>query len=215
VSRRDGDDLDRHYTPREVAQAVVRAIGVRPGQTAIEPSCGGGAFVDALLEAGLAVDGVDLDPEAPGLQRVQRGHVRDFGGVLCPEDLGATARYDWAIMNPPFRAVDAHLAAAMRVARRVAMVVRVTWLGARERSGDLEAMRPDRVIMPTPRPSFSSSGGTDQAPVVVVVWYRVGSPAARTDFELLPWRDVRSGRQDQGLALQGARYAWLAAGEAE
>lgn len=197
------DPLDRYYTPADVAEAVVGALGVLPGQTAWEPSCGGGAFVRALRARGVVVDGVDLDPDAPGLREVRNAHVGDFVR-LAPQ----LPRASWVVMNPPFAHVDRHLAAAFAVGSQVALVARATWLGSAERTGDLEAMRPDRVLLPTPRPSFAEGRGTDAAPVVVVVWHRVGTPAPFTRFELLPWRRVQSHRLDRGLALAEARKVW-------
>ncbi len=201
---------DAYYTPVDLAEAIVGALGVLPGQSALEPSCGGGAFVRALQARGLAVDGVDVDPGAPGLREVRQGLVGDFALVDLASIAPPAGRWDWAVTNPPFSAIDAHLARCFALADAVALVARVTWLGARERAGDIDAMRPDRVLLPAPRPSFLSGGASDQAPVVVLIWYRVGSPAALTRWETLLWRDVKG--QGRALPLQDARLTWDARG---
>lgn len=62
-----GDFLERFYTPRSLAVACVerlRNTGLLDGDLFLEPSVGGGAFVDALRSAfdGATVHGVDMDP---------------------------------------------------------------------------------------------------------------------------------------------------------
>lgn len=89
--------LDQFYTRPELAEAYVAEIIERwrdPDVLFVEPSAGAGAFSQPLLDAGRKTRAVDIDPQAPGIQRM------DFllpGGIF-----GGTHSAIVVIGNPPF-----------------------------------------------------------------------------------------------------------------
>lgn len=129
------DELDRHYTPQALADAIVDRLVSRGhignGCHAIEPSAGGGAFVRALHRHRITVTAVDVDPEAVGLQ---------IADLAFPGDWPAYARVshasaDAVVGNVPFGGPPdylgiQHALASLPVARSaVALILPWSWLG--------------------------------------------------------------------------------------
>ena len=192
--------LDRYDTPAGLCAAVVRALALEPGLRVLEPSVGAGHWVRPLEDAGCTVFANDLDPEAEGLALVppERRWVGPF------EQLDPGQRFDLVVMNPPFSAIDAHLARALELAPRVVLLCRSTWLAAAGRRAALAQMPPAQVLLPSPRPSFVAGGGLDSAPALVIEW-RVGLSCS-TLFRLLDWqleggRALSAGQHDAGDVL--------------
>jgi hypothetical protein len=180
------DVLDRYYTPDALADACVQrlrwAYGLRSTATVVEPSVGGGAWVRALLRHGVgAVDGYDLDADAPGLGLCARATVGDWVQAKADE-----RTWDWAVGNPPYRHTDAHVAAALLRASNVAMLLRVGWLCGQRRSAMLRAHVPSDVVFIRGRPSFTEDGGADTSEYAMVIW-RAGA-SNTTHAEWLSWR---------------------------
>lgn len=202
---------DAYYTPPELASAIVSRLGVRPGDRVLEPSVGGGAFVPPLLGAGAEVYACDSDMAAAGFKLVPpaRFRVADFGqwggGSPWPE----VEPFDLIVGNPPYSAVDEHLAVALRLARRVVFVLRSTWLSSGFRALDLVELTPSRMWMPSPRPSFRADGATDSAPAMVIEWRR--GEIWQTRFEVLPWRPT--GPSSRAPAWPDVVAAWHAGAE--
>lgn len=106
-----------HVTPPDVAARMVRYLGEPPaaGGWTLEPSAGTGNLSRALVNAGYT-----------RIQQVER-HIRlsqglsEFGGVAnqCflefAAEMQGRAEYLRVIMNPPFRDVRNHVAAARRL----------------------------------------------------------------------------------------------------
>lgn len=72
---------DAHWTPPELARACVADLAEWLDPFAVlEPSAGGGAFVDAAHEMWphALLTGVDIHPDAPGLERCDRVIVGDL-----------------------------------------------------------------------------------------------------------------------------------------
>ena len=140
------------FTPQWLADRLVRwalPARIRPGFRIVEPSAGSGNFVEAAKwiaceEPANRVDAVELDPRwaehmrkrfhCGGRREPQAGQggirvvERDFLTLPVPTD--RSLRYDLAVGNPPYekQADVAFLAHAMRVAKRVAFVVRWAFL---------------------------------------------------------------------------------------
>jgi hypothetical protein len=194
--------LDRYDTPAPLCAAVVRALALPAGLRVLEPSVGAGHWVGPLLATGAELWVNDVDPAAEGLGMV-RGVRRSVGRF---EDLAlppGAAPFDLIVMNPPYSAIDAHLAHAMALARRVVLVCRSTWLVAASRRSTLAQLPPRQIWLPSPRPSFVPGGSTDAAPAAVLDW-TVGLEA-ETRFELLAWsaRPV-----EPGHPVEAALGAW-------
>lgn len=104
----------RVYTPDALARRVVDGLPMSPGSRWLDPSCGDGAFLRAVLSrareegvAGLHVEGWDIDPDALT--------AADTGLRALAEAAGATltlvhrdalepleTRYDVVVGNPPY-----------------------------------------------------------------------------------------------------------------
>lgn len=108
-----------HVTPPEVAARMVEYLGSYPQKQTLEPSAGTGALVNALLEQGhskqeLVV--VELNVELNGRLGASFGrditHIRgcflEWAGQV-----GARGQFAQIIMNPPFKNVKKHIAAAL------------------------------------------------------------------------------------------------------
>ena len=189
------DPLDRCYTPKALAQAIVDQLDIRPGDTVLEGAVGSGAFVEALLAAGADLWVNDLDPDAAGLRMVapERASQADFGQWDAERPASWPVRFDWIIGNPPFKRADEHVAVAFRHARRVCFILRSTWYGAGFRADLLNIMIPQRKTLPGPRPPFRlDRKSPDPAPPLVVDW-KVGVPGPASN-RVLKWKDVRAPR---------------------
>lgn len=90
-----------YATPAALADRMVRALDVKPGQTILEPSAGEGALLEALMRLAvtpLAVDALDLDPK-----RVKSLVEKGFGALQVDFlEFPLRALYDRVLMNPPF-----------------------------------------------------------------------------------------------------------------
>ena len=53
--------LDAYYTPRPLAQALIEQLPITASQSVLEPSSGGGAFVQALLSKTPRVTALDIE----------------------------------------------------------------------------------------------------------------------------------------------------------
>lgn len=90
------------YTPADLAEAMVRALGDVPRATWLEPSHGNGVFVEALARSGVGKErivAIDLDPATMAADRYAmtlRGI--DFLRWANQTDL----RFDRIVGNPPF-----------------------------------------------------------------------------------------------------------------
>lgn len=172
-NKKPRDVLDRYYTPQWMARAGaqlalpwIRALHRSPGQWALEPSAGGGALVDALLELDVPLQrivAVELDWRAhlrlqgrlPGLAL----HQGDYLDWTYPDGPGPLLVLD----NPPFRGAEAHVDKHLRWVSPVGVVLvlqRVNWLASQERE-TFWREHPAEVFVAGTRPSFTGDGKTD------------------------------------------------------
>lgn len=97
--------LQAFYTPDRLADRVIEIAGVA-GHDVFEPSCGGGALVDAALRAGARfVWGMDIDPAAvmATMDRVTKIHGGGAANILHGDFIMMLPRqFIRVVMNPPF-----------------------------------------------------------------------------------------------------------------
>lgn len=169
-TRRDFQDFP---TPRDVVGQLVDEADLARGMRALEPSCGSGAILGALVAAGCDATGVEV-------QMRHATAARAIGApVLCYDFLALAPEptFDRVVMNPPFakRAEVAHVRHALRFVRPGGVLVTVMSAGIlyredrsyaelRETFHDVGRHRIDRL----PMGSFSSSG-TNVDTVMVAV----------------------------------------------
>lgn len=183
-AKRPGE-LDRYYTPDDVALACVAALHLAPGLTIVEPSVGGGAFAMAarVCSEGCRIVGIDADPNASGLVLVDEDHVGDF---LHWQPAGPV---QYVIGNPPFNEAEAHVRHALAVSQYgVAMLLRLAFLETAKRAEFWREHPPDEVHVLVRRPSFTG-GATDSAAYGWFVWRKLECDRPPT----LHWLDWSAG----------------------
>jgi len=155
VTRIEGD---RYYTPDDVALACVGALPCSFYGHALEPHCGGGAFVRALRwHRFQKITTVDVDPNAgPDLNC-------DF--LQIPRSINV----DCIVGNPPFADAEAHVRHALSLTPRVAFLLRLGFLASQKRAALFEKHRPAMVCVMSKRPSFTGQG-TDNSDYAFVIW---------------------------------------------
>lgn len=90
------------YTPGDLAEAIVRALGDKPGGLWLEPAHGKGAFVDAMARLGVQKErivAVDLDP-TPSPTDTLAATFRGVDFLCWARD--TERRFDRIVGNPPF-----------------------------------------------------------------------------------------------------------------
>lgn len=154
----DRDPLDRCFTPRNLARALVRRLDDRgyiappPSTTrafrALDAGAGDGAFYTAL-EGHRALHrphlspivpyGVDLDPDAVALRTCANVWHGDFLKLPAPRPAGVQRgrplgqSYDLVIGNPPFSVAEAFVRYGLVLAPVVAFLLPQLFLGSGER----------------------------------------------------------------------------------
>jgi hypothetical protein len=183
--------LDRYYTPDEVARACVATLPILDGDTVLEPSAGGVAFLRAVRDSFPCsrLRALDLDPASPA-------RLPEYGGFEVEHADFATwspppeERIEWVVGNPPYSDAIEHVEAALRVARvGVAFLLRLTFLESVERVSFWRETGAtlDEVRVLARRPSFTGAG-TDAMAYGWFVWNR----RARGPARLVPgwvWRE--------------------------
>lgn len=151
------DGLGRYYTPDDVARAIVRHLALPSGTTVWEPHAGSGAFVRALLGARARAHFSDLDEAAP-VYADPDILARACGYAPCDSLSGwpwsLRDRPDWIVGNPPYGDAEAHVRAALEVAREgVAFLLRDAFAEGMER-GSFWRVRPAERWTLARRPRF-------------------------------------------------------------
>lgn len=186
--------LDAYYTPPALAEACVHTIAdlLLLDREALEPSAGGGAFVDALLAVGVDVVACDVNEAAPGLQRP------GLEASIVGDALDLPGPYAWIVGNPPYGSdAEDHVRAALEASEvGAAFLLRSDWVARRLLDPSL---RPAVVYSIGPRPSFGAldedgsiswPGGTDASEYVFAIWLH--SYDGPTIYAPLIWRGPRA-----------------------
>lgn len=175
-SGKDREVLDRYYTPDALAlDCAIEAQHLCPSpRVVLEPSVGGGAFARAARElwpVGLAIVGVDCDPEAEGRNTCDIFHNCDF------LDYKDDAPPDLVLGNPPYRAADEHIVHALRTVvsgGAVGMLLRLAFMEGKRRSSFWQEYGSYLVSVHVlaERPSFVAGGGRDSCAYGWFLWKR-------------------------------------------
>jgi hypothetical protein len=178
---RDSEHLSQHFTSPQLAERLVewaitghraqRRQGSYGAWRALEPSAGGGAFVDAMVGRFGRVTAHELDPEWCAQLR-QRHPAVDLrqGDYLQTEP--PAAPYDFCAINPPYEGGQdsQHVEKAMRESIRVLALVRLNFLAGADRfervwkqigtPSDPGAWSLDGLVIFVNRPRFSGATGS-------------------------------------------------------
>lgn len=83
-------------TPKPVVTKMLELADIEPGMRVLEPSAGKGDIADAIRDAGVEVDTVEIVPRLRDLLEA-KGHK-----LVGDDFLKHNGRYDRIVMNPPF-----------------------------------------------------------------------------------------------------------------
>jgi hypothetical protein len=166
---------DRYYTPQPVADILVGRIArLIDGRSVWEPHVGGGAFALAAQRAGAIVSVSDLDPAAAGLKLIETWPSRAPYSALDGWPWPELEAPEWVIGNPPYDEAEAHIRAALAVAREgVAFLLRASILSSRGRFAlwtTPARMQLAGIYYLAGRPSFDGTGRTDSVDYVWLIW---------------------------------------------
>lgn len=162
TSRRQ--EFGQFYTPADVAQLVIMAARIKPGDEVLEPSAGLGDIAGAAVVAGATVDCVEIDQKNYNhLKADRRYRAARFADFLKLEPLPL---YDAVAMNPPFakQADIHHVLHAAKWLSRGGRLAAVMSAGVAFRQNKLTADFQEFVaerggtITPLPDDAFKDSG---------------------------------------------------------
>ncbi len=202
--------LDAYQTPDQLAVAIcdrLHRVVTSPSEI-MEPSAGAGAFVRAARARwpDAHVAAVDIDPGYRGALEQAGAHIvladdwTVFARALAnmqaedgPERL--------VLGNPPFRQAQAHVEAALEWLRdgdRLAFLLRINFLGAKERVSFWRRPGLEWMAPIAPRPSFGlnkhGKPGSDGTEYAVFCW-RKGFRGSPRIARPITWQPPRSARR--------------------
>jgi hypothetical protein len=162
---------DAYFTPPDVAIACVGALDMPVPEVILEPSVGGGAFLDAAKarwpKAYTIACDVDQDMAAySGADACLYGDFIQFTKI---------GREPHIILgNPPYREAQEHVEHAISLlplGGRLAFLLRLGFLESRKRAEFWKAHPLKELHVLCERPSFTG-GGTDSAAYGFFVWQK-------------------------------------------
>jgi hypothetical protein len=201
TKRRAGD---AYFTPQPLANAMTTSVSQHlcsDPKSVLEPSAGGGAFVNAALNVfpTLYVKAIDikltkqlarLDGWRMNQQTVtvERQSFEDYAREFHRSN---EERYGLIIGNPPYKLAAEHVQMARGLGVHVAFLLRLSFLGSQTRAKTIFTEPGLRFIQPVAqRPKFiRSKKSGDNSEYAVFMWqsgYRGGRP------EVLPHLWVES-----------------------
>lgn len=184
--RREGD---AYYTPDECARSCVAVLPIAKGSAVIEPHCGGGAFVRALLGLGIGLEILanDINPDAralkiPGVEPWSS----DFQDFVVPG-------YEWVVGNPPYEGFEAHVDHALTVAPNVAFLLRLAVMESGARVPCWERWPLRKVWVLAERVPFTSSGSGSSA--YGWFWFQRGYAGPSEVVPGWSWKEAKGEQQ--------------------
>lgn len=152
------ENLDFYRTQPRPIDALLDTLDLRPDMLVLEPAAGDGAIVRRLLERGHnpeRIHAIELDPGRAAIVRqiVPNVHCADYMKWRARE------QYDLILTNPPFALATTFARAALGMVKEngtVALLLRLNWLGSKERARFHREHPSDTLILPM-RPEFIAS----------------------------------------------------------
>ena len=160
-------EADFYPTPAWCVHRLLEAVSF-PGGQWLEPAAGDGAIIKAVSQKRRDVhwDACDIRPEAKPLLEALEPTSLTIGDA---RGLMVRTRRAVCITNPPYSLAQDFIELGLRTAYRVALLLRLNYLGSAERSEFLRANTPSIYVLPN-RPSFTG-GKTDACEYAWFVWY--------------------------------------------
>lgn len=172
-------EADFYPTPAWCVQRLLDHVAL-PGGDWLEPGAGEGHIIRAVNaeRSDVRWTAVEIRKDClPFLEaaRVRRITIHDF------PSLGWKRSWDVCLGNPPYLEAREHIAAALRMADQVVMLLSVGFLASKDRRGFFEKHgTPDVYVLPD-RPSFTN-GGTDSTTYAWMRWKADGSQEGRVSI---------------------------------
>lgn len=169
---------DLYPTPLDCTYSLLPHIAplLPPDAKVWEPACADGQMVEVLREFGYEVVGTDLRPDVTG----------GVGGVdfLGPDTPFHTDRYDLLATNPPFKAAEAFIRRALKVAPVVVMLLKAQYWNTKNRKKLFRETKPYMELNLTWRPAFLAKerGNNPLMDCMWVVWVRGHEGPCTTDM---------------------------------
>lgn len=166
-TKRSERGLDFYETPAWCVEAIAPHL---PRVCALDPACGDGAILSALIASGWdggMLDGIEFDG-ARAAAAFAQGFAVEAGDALT---------MDWnepalVVMNPPFSQAEAFVRKALAETEpargTVAALLRLAFLEGKSRA-ELHRERPSDVYVLSRRPSFTG-GSTDSCAYAWFAW---------------------------------------------
>lgn len=141
----------------------------------LEPACGNGKMVDAMLERGYSVKYSDLFPTG------YRGDIQAVNFLTAPMDTSV----DWIITNPPFSQADQFIHHCLELDKPFAFLLKSQFWHAKSRL-ELFRKHPPAYVLPlTWRPDFLW-GAKSGSPTMEVIWTVWLGDECITEYHPLP-----------------------------
>lgn len=154
-------DLQYYPTPKAVVDRILDDLYRLEGMKVLEPSCGCGRFMDALVAKGAEVLGVEVDAGRWEIARA-KGHNVLRANFL---ETAPTGNFDMVVMNPPFygKHYAKHVEHALKFLKPGGKLIAILPASARYDHGLLKGNWYD-----LPVGSFSESGTNINTSVLTV-----------------------------------------------
>lgn len=148
TERQENDD---YQTPAWPVHRLLEKVKL-PSGVWVEPACGQGNIVRAVNEVKRGVKWVtiDINPKYPA---DLTGDFTFFDAAILNGLMPAKGRFDVCIGNPPYSLAQEFAVQGLRIARYVAMLLRVNFLEGNDRQPWLAENTPGLAVLPN-RPSF-------------------------------------------------------------
>jgi hypothetical protein len=145
---------DWYETPEWATLALLRVLGTQAPSRILEPTAGRGAIVRALRKhwRGCQVTANEIDAERAEL-------LHDAGATIVKVTdflVEGFLAQDLIITNPPFKLAMPVIDRSRQIAREVALLLRLNFLGSQERAAFWREHPADVYVLPR-RPSFAAS----------------------------------------------------------
>ena len=159
---RERNPRDFYRTPAWCVEVLLEHEQLLP--RVFDPSCGDGAILEVLQEAGHKVQGLDIDAASAMRASDALGAPVWVGDYLSP---GRTnPPFCDVVMNPPYRQAAEFIRKALERSgprEKVCALLRLNFLGSSRKRLDLVGAGSElrRVIVLSRRPSFTGDGRSD------------------------------------------------------
>lgn len=191
------EENDVYVTPNWSIRRFLEAYEIPHGALVLDPCAANGELLTEIhrLRPDLRLVAIELRPEAEGALDALKcaGVIEDYGiGSFMELAEGMTdGAVEYVVTNPPYDLAEEFIRASQRVAKISAFLLRINFLGAKDRRDFSATSKPGLFISPN-RPSFTGWGGD----ATEYAWFIYGDPevagrwfmlALASDEEIKTW----------------------------